>query len=435
MTTYYACSTARGPAGVAVIRVSGPAAAATLAAMTAQPLPPARQAALRRLIDPQNGTLLDQALVLYFAAPSSFTGEDVVECHVHGSAAVVSAVLAVLAKQSGLVAAPPGAFTRQAFDNGKLDLAEVEGLADLVSAETEAQRQQALQQMGGGLSRQYEAWRHELIHALALLEAEIDFAEGEDDVPAGIAGAVGGTVAALASDIRHHLDDGQIGEKIRDGLTMAIIGAPNVGKSSLLNALAKRDVAIVSSTPGTTRDAIEVGLNLAGYAVTLIDTAGLRDTDDAIEAEGVRRARLRAAAADLILEVITPNGTIQHKTGNGICIVNKIDGHALPSGLHNGALHISVKTGDGLPALINYLAEWATSRLDSAEAPIITRHRHRQLLESCAAHLEAATIQTNDSVLAAESLRLAARSLGQITGRVDVEDVLDVIFSSFCIGK
>lgn len=435
MTTYYACSTARGPAGVAVIRVSGPQAKAVIAAMTPLPVPAPRQATLRHLVDPQTGDRLDQALLLYFAAPASFTGEDVAEFHVHGSAAVVSAVLAALGKQPGLVAAPQGAFTRQAFDNGKLDLAEVEGLADLVSAETEAQRKQALQQMGGGLSRRYEAWRHELIHALALLEAEIDFADGEDDVPAGISGAVGGKVAALAADIRRYLDDRQIGEKIRDGLSIAIIGAPNVGKSSLLNALSKRDVAIVSATPGTTRDTIEVGLNLAGYAVTLIDTAGLRETDDAIEAEGVRRARARAATADLVLEVVTPNGVAARHVESGLCIINKIDEHGLSSGLRDDALYISAKTGDGLPVLINHLAMWAANRLSTTEAPIVTRHRHRHLLESCAAQLEAASAHTADSVLAAESVRLAVRFLGQITGRVDVEDVLDVIFSSFCIGK
>ncbi len=435
MTTYYACSTARGPAGVAVIRVSGPAAASVATTMTAQPLPPPRQAVLRQLIDPHTGDRLDQALLLYFAAPASFTGEDVVEFHVHGSAAVLAAVLQVLGLQPGLAAAPPGAFTRQAFDNGKLDLAEVEGLADLISAETEAQRKQALRQMAGNLSRHYEGWRHDLIHALALLEAEIDFAEGEDDVPLGIAGNVGIMVAALAADIRHQLNDAKIGEKIRDGLTIAIIGAPNVGKSSLMNALAKRDVAIVSEIAGTTRDAIEIGLNLAGYAVTLIDTAGLRDTDDAVEAEGVRRARARAETADLVLEVVTRKNSAARQAEHSLLIVNKIDENDLPAGLQAGALHISVKTGAGLPDLISHLANWASTRLSTSEAPVITRHRHRMLLESCAAKLEAAVTHTADSVLAAESLRLAARALGQITGRVDVEDVLDVIFSSFCIGK
>ncbi len=435
MTTYYACSTARGPAGVAIIRVSGPDVATVITTMTLKPVPQPRHAVLRYVVDPVSHERLDQALVLYFAAPASFTGEAVVEFHLHGSAAVISAVLSALAKLDGLVAAPPGAFTRQAFDNGKLDLAEVEGLVDLIAAETEAQRKQALHQIGGQFSNQYEIWRHALVHALALLEAEIDFAEGEDDVPAGISGAVGNKVAALASNIRTHLDDRQIGEKIRNGLSIAIVGAPNVGKSSLLNALAKRDVAIVSATPGTTRDVIEVGLNLAGYAVTLIDTAGLRDTDDAIEAEGIKRARARADMADLVVDVITPENATARYTEHSLRVMNKIDEYGLSAGLHDDAIYISVKTGDGLTALIQHLVEWATTRLNINEAPIITRHRHRILLENCAAQLEAAAAHTRDSVLAAESLRLAARALGKITGRVDVEDVLDVIFSSFCIGK
>jgi tRNA modification GTPase len=424
MSTIYALSSGRAAAGVAVLRISGPAAHDALRQL-AGVVPKLRHATLRTLRHPQTGNALDQALVLAFGAPHSATGEDMAELHIHGGVAVIEAVLAALASLPDLKVAGPGDFTRRAFESGKLDLAEVEGLADLIAAETEAQRAQALRQMEGGLSNLFEAWRHQLIQALALVEADIDFADGEDDVPDGIGAQAGAIIATLRGAWTAQLHDAYRGERLRDGFTVAITGPPNAGKSSLLNALAQRDVAIVSPIAGTTRDSIDVHLNLSGYPVTLIDTAGLRETDDPVEAEGVRRARAKAAAADLVLYLTAdPN---DQPTKPCLRLQTKAD--------INGGIGISAKTGAGLPELIDILANRAATAMAVGEAPTLTRARHREVLTQALGHLDAAEAQDHDLVLAAEELRLAARSLGRITGRVDVEDVLDVIFSSFCIGK
>ncbi len=431
MSTIYALSSGRAAAGVALVRISGPAAHAALRALTGS-LPQLRRATLRTLRHPHSGLALDQALVLAFAAPHSATGEDMAELHIHGGVAVIEAVLAALAEVPGLQAAGPGDFTRRAFDHGKLDLAQVEGLADLIAAETEAQRRQALRQMEGALSLLYEGWRRQLIHALALVEADIDFADGEDDVPDGIGAQAGAIITALTSALQSHLADAGRGERLRDGYTVAITGPPNVGKSSLLNALAQRDVAIVSPIAGTTRDSIEVHLNLSGYPVTLIDTAGLRDTDDPIELEGVRRARAKAASADLVLQLVpaaTP--TVPPDQAGRLAIQTKID--LVPAAAN--ALGVSTLTGAGLPELLAELTRRAASAMAVGDAPALTRARHREALTTALDHLTSARSQNHDLVLAAEELRLAARTLGRITGRVDVEDVLDVIFASFCIGK
>ncbi len=308
--TIFALSSAPGRAGVAVLRISGPSAGAALAALAGS-CPPARHARLARLVDPDTRAAIDRALVLWFPGPASFTGEDVAELHLHGGRAVVAAAVAALAARPGLRPAEPGEFTRRAFDRGKLDLSEVEGLADLIDAETEAQRRQALRQMEGALSRQLAAWRTELVSALAQAEAAIDFPE--DDLPEEIGGQVSHQILGLQSEISSYLGDSRCGERLREGICVALVGAPNAGKSSLLNAFARRPVAIVSEAPGTTRDVIEVHLDLGGYPVTLADTAGLSDLgpeamktgQDGVAAEGMRRARARAATADLKLAILT----------------------------------------------------------------------------------------------------------------------------------
>jgi tRNA modification GTPase len=427
MQTIYALSSGRAAAGVAVVRISGPAAHHALQVLAGGVLQ-LRRATLRTLRHPITQAALDQALVLAFAAPHSATGEDMAELHIHGGVAVIDAVLAALALVPGLTLAAPGDFTRRAFDNGKLDLAQVEGLADLIAAETEAQRAQALRQMDGALSGLFEKWRQQLIGALAYVEADIDFADGEDDVPDGISAQAATIIIGLQAAWSAQLADASRGERLRDGFTVAITGPPNAGKSSLLNVLAQRDVAIVSPIAGTTRDSIEVHLNLSGYPVTLIDTAGLRDTDDPVEAEGVRRARAKAAAADLALYLTADP---KEPAPAGLRVQTKVD---LLDGATPG-LAISTLTGAGLAELIALLSEHAAKAMAVGEAPSLTRARHRDVLSEALGHLSNAQKQQDDLVLAAEELRLAARALGRITGRVDVEDVLDVIFTSFCIGK
>lgn len=432
--TIFALSSGRGPAGVAVIRVSGSRAGETVSRLAGLPLPAPRVAALRALREPETGETIDQSLILWFPAPASFTGEDVAEFHVHGGPAVVSGVLSALGRQKGLRPAEPGEFTRRAFLAGKMDLTQVEGLADLINAETEAQRRQALRQMQGVLTDLYEGWRTRLVRALAYVEADIDFSD-EDDVPEHVSAQVRGQIESLSAELAQHLADGSRGERLRDGLSVAIIGKPNAGKSSLLNALAKREVAIVSNIAGTTRDIIEVHLNLGGYPVTLIDTAGLRDTDDPVEAMGVARARARAEAADLRLH-LTPFGEEPAAVDeNTLSVITKIDlGEAPTPGCRDGRFHISVLSGDGIGELVGHLSGWASSALSGGESVLLTRERHRHALENCRTHLQAALLQP-DLVLMAEDMRLAARALGRITGRVDVEDLLDVIFRDFCIGK
>lgn len=435
--TIYALATAPGKAGVAVVRISGPQAGAALRALSGQNLPEPRRAVRRRLTNPASGDWLDDALVLWFQGPASFTGEDVAELHLHGGRAVVSGVIAALAALPGLRLAEPGEFTRRAFDAGKLDLAAVEGLADLVVAETAAQRRQALRQLGGALTERTETWRKRLVSLLAHTEADIDFPD--EDLPEGVSAAVVTGVQALAREIAVALDDGGRGERLRDGLHVTIIGAPNAGKSSLLNALARRDVAIVSQYAGTTRDVVEVHLELDGYPVTLADTAGLRDSTDPVEQEGIARARVRAAQADIVLAVIDgqewpsiPAAVIPHLTDDTLVIVNKAD---LLNGVPEGvALAISAKTGIGLPELLAALSSRCHSLFDGMQAAPITRTRHREALTACVRCLESA-LNVVLPELVAEEIRLAARALGRISGRVDVEELLDVIFRDFCIGK
>lgn len=438
METIYALSSAGGRAGVAVIRVSGPAAGDVVEALTGGKSPPPREAALRRLVDPASGAALDRALVIRFVAPQSFTGEDVAEFHVHGGRAVVEGVLSALGRLPDLRAALPGEFTRRAFENGKLDLTEAEGLADLIDAETEAQRRQALRQMEGALGQLYEGWRGRLIRVLAYAEAEIDFAD--EDIPGDLMARLGPQIEALAGEIQNHLDDGGRGERLRDGVEVAIVGPPNVGKSSLLNRLAGREAAIVSDEAGTTRDVLEVRLDLGGVPVTLADTAGLREAEGAIEKEGIRRGLAKARSADLRLVMVAAKrgggveGDFDLAQPGDLRIVNKAD---MGEGV-GGALAISALTGAGIEALVAALTERVAALFGASEHPVITRARHREGLEACSFELKRALAglrEGRSGELVAEDLRLAARSLGRITGRVDVEDLLDVVFRDFCIGK
>ena len=435
METIYALSSAAGRAGIAVLRLSGPHVRAAVEALTGRVPGSPRVAELRRLSDPETGAALDRGLLLFFEGPNSFTGEDVAEFHVHGGRAVVAAVLSSFAKIEGLRAAHPGEFTRRGFEAGKLDLTEVEGLADLIDAETEAQRAQALRQMEGALGALYEGWRARLMKALAYAEAEIDFPD--EEVPGDLIEKLGPEIAVLSSEIAAHLDDGGRGERLRDGVEVAIVGPPNAGKSSLLNRLAKREAAIVSDEAGTTRDVLEVRLDIGGVPVTLADTAGLREAAGAVEREGVRRALARAEAADLRIVVAAPDagGDFALAREGDIRVFNKLD---LAGHVPDGAIGVSALTGTGLESLEAALRERIGAAYEAREHPVITRARHREGLRDCAASLSRAgeaLARGLDAELVAEDLRLAARALGRITGRVDVEDLLDVIFRDFCIGK
>ena len=472
--TIYAPATAAGRAAIAIIRLSGPGSGPAVQALAGK-LPPPRVARHVRLSDPDSGAELDDGLVLWFPGPHSVTGEDVAELHLHGSRAVIAAVMAVLHGR-GLRLAEPGEFTRRAFLNDKLDLTQAEAVADLAAAETEAQRRQALRQLDGHLGELYRGWSERLLRLLAHLEAAIDFPD--EDLPPEIEARVASETASLAAEIARHLDDGHRGERLRDGIAVAIVGPPNAGKSSLLNQLARREAAITSPFPGTTRDVIEVAVDLAGYPVVFADTAGLRDSADPVEEEGLRRAVARAGSAELRLFVFDAGcpedarGAAQWPGPDTLLVGNKIDLAPKPSSpspglirgstrgspshasngmagsspamttkggggtrwvLPDNAIPISALTGEGIPALIATLAARIAPTYDIA-APLLTRARHRAALESAAGAL-ARALGADLPELRAEDLRLAWRSLGQITGRADVEDLLDVIFRDFCLGK
>ena len=442
--TIFALASAPGRAGVAVMRVSGPDAGAALDRIAGSPRPAARMAALRRLRG-DDGAVFDTGLVLWFPGPASFTGEDCAELHLHGGPAVIEAAARALSA-AGARPAEAGAFTRRAFENGKLDLTEAEGLADLIDAETEGQRAQALAQMDGALKHLYAGWRDRLIEILAAIEGEIDFPD-EGDVPDALAATAGPPLDALIAELYAHLDDDRRGEKVREGFTIALIGAPNAGKSSLLNALAKRDAAIVTDIPGTTRDIVEVRQVRAGFPVILADTAGLREAADVVEAEGVRRALARAEDADLRLGLVD----VSRETSRGVeafaarlgpgdaLIANKVDLAAPidvepPDGVSRFAL--SAQTGDGLDALEAWLDAVVGERLGGREAPALSRARHRRGVETAREALAAARGRLIDlPELAGADAHRAVRALEALTGRVDVEDVLDRVFSQFCIGK
>lgn len=441
--TIYALASGTGRAGIAVVRLSGPNAGQALGRLSGRTLPEPRRATMAVLSDPASGVRLDRGLVLWFPGPASFTGEDMAEIHIHGGRASVAAILRALSGLGpalGLRMAEPGEFTRRAFMAGKLDLTAAEGLADLVEAETESQRRQALRQMEGALGELCQGWRAAIVRASALMESEIDFSD--QDLPGGLGGAARREIAGLLGSIREHLEDSNRGMRVREGIRVAIVGPPNVGKSTLLNALAEREAAIVSAIPGTTRDVIEVPLDIAGYKVVLADTAGLRDSEDPIEREGVRRALAESKDSDLAILVLDPETAHQAEKiarnhlknqSQYIVIVNKYD---LPGAENFAGIKISAKTGAGLIELIQEIRSRIESRFGSGEelAPVLTRARHRELLEACAGNL-ARALEAKSQELVAEDLRLAARSLGAVTGHVDVENILDAIFRDFCIGK
>ena len=507
--TIFALSSGRPPAAIAVIRISGSRAGAALEALGGK-IPAPRKAALARIRDPRSNEIIDEALALWFPAPNSETGEDTAELQLHGGRAVIAAVLEALAGIEGLKPAEAGEFTRRAFENGKLDLTAVEGLADLVGAETEGQRRQAFRQMKGLLGNRAETWRQRLIQALALVEARIDFSD-EGDVPENLVQPALAIARSLADEIAGALADGGRGERLREGLVVAIAGPPNAGKSTLLNRLARREAAIVSPYAGTTRDVIEVHLDLGGLPVTLLDTAGIRETDDPVELEGVRRARERAAGADLVLWVVdasdagSPRARRPQPAGPAPAawlILNKIDiieqsvsnSESIIESTHKSeqvsrfnkplidivnselpdksepnlrtndtlremvnkgltsksesyfdrndlVFELSDTSGEGFDLLLARLAKFVEDFLAGAESALVTRQRHRHALEETLAALRRAQkgepggeLAGRDDLLA-EELRIASRALGQLTGRVDVEDILDVIFRDFCIGK
>lgn len=438
--TIFAPATPAGRSGVAVFRLSGDKACEALETLTGKPLPPPRMSALRALVNPANGEVIDHALVLAFPAPASFTGEDVVELHTHGGRAVLTAVVEALTALPGLRMAEAGEFTKRAFLNGKMDLTSAEGIADLIHAETDAQRKQALRMVQGELERAYETFRERLLRSLALLEAYIDFPD--EDIPLHVFDELNGEVRALKAELEMHLADNRRGEHIREGICIAIIGAPNAGKSTLMNHLAKRNVSIVSQTAGTTRDVVEVHLDLAGYAAIIADTAGLRDSADEIEQEGIRRALTRAEQADLKLAVFDAtsppdDATRQQIDSNTLIILNKCD-MALASSskqlADQPAYAVSLLTGEGVDALLTEIEARISGLSFSENAPIITRTRHRVAIEQCVSHL-AAFLNGGPIELIAEELRLGTYAMAAVTGRVEVEEVLGEIFRSFCIGK
>ena len=449
--TIFALSSGRPPAAIAVVRICGPNTRLALRRLIGR-IPPPRRAALARVHEPASGEIIDEALALWFPSPHSETGEDMAELQLHGGHAVIAAVLGALGTIEGCRLAEPGEFTRRAFDNGRLDLTEVEGLADLIAAETPAQRRQAFRQLKGLIGDYAEAWRREIIEALALVEAGIDFSD-EADVPEGLLVPALYAAQQLRSKIEAALADGGRGERLREGLVVAIAGPPNAGKSTLLNRLARREAAIVSPYPGTTRDVIEVHLNLDGYPVTLLDTAGIRDSDDPVEQEGVRRALNRAAEADLVLWVsdasatgIAPDKHVENCFKSATWTVkNKSDllvdklwiNCESPSSTSERTFAISATTGAGMEALLEALSAYARDYFSAVETPLVTRSRHRQALERTVSALDRALAQgaSGSEELIAEELRSAAVTLGRLTGRVDVEDILDVIFRDFCIGK
>lgn len=493
--TIFALSSGRGPAAIAVVRISGPRAGEALKALGCK-IPEPRKAGLARIRDTASGDVIDEGLALWFPGPRSETGEDIVELQLHGGRAVIAATLAALSRVEGLRPAEAGEFTRRAFENGKLDLTAVEGLADLVNAETEGQRRQAFRQMKGALGQRAEGWREKLIRALALVEARIDFSD-EADVPEDLVAPALDIARELETEIAAALADGHRGERLREGLVVAIAGPPNAGKSTLLNRIARREAAIVSPYAGTTRDVIEVHLDLQGLPVTLLDTAGIRETEDPIELEGVRRAQARAAAADLVLWVVdasesaagdvsmsmaadggsletgepgklstSVNGPARWLVRNKVDLVaenedklislatseldcrtnnslkNKVNFSSSGENesrfqTNDFVFNISATAGTGFENLLKRLAEFAEEFMAGAESALITRERHRHALREALAALQRCLdpkLAGREDLLA-EELRAAAHALGRLTGRVDVEDVLDVIFRDFCIGK
>jgi tRNA modification GTPase len=430
--TIIALSSGALPSGVAVVRLSGLLCSKVINDCLSTVVTP-RLARLVTISNPVNQEPLDKGLALYFPAPASFTGDDCLELHLHGGRAVVNAVLNMLTAFDGIRLAEPGEFSRRAFENGKLDLTEVEGIADLVVSETEAQRKQALAQTRGDSRETYEGWRKRLIHMRAMIEAELDFSE-EEDIPEEISQEGFNQVKSLKQEIETHLADNRAGEIIRDGFKIALMGKPNAGKSSLLNALAKRNVAIVTNEAGTTRDILDIHLDINGYAVIISDTAGLRQSENIVEVEGIKRALNKGQDADLVIwlkDINDKNDNPQLDFDDVLYLISKDDNATMKPGRS-----ISVSKAHGIDALLSEIQSRIESRIDTRDTSLISRLRYRIALEECLGHLDfVLTANMSDIELKAETLRHASDCIGRITGRIDVEDLLDVIFSEFCVGK
>ncbi len=446
MDTIFALSSGGLPAGVAVIRLSGPDVRGVLAEMTGTAIPPERRMVLRALRDPGTGLFLDRALVYWMAKPASFTGDDCAEFHCHGGVATVQAVIDSLAKQRALRMADAGEFTRRAFDNGRLDLTQVEGLADLIGAETEAQRRQALAIAEGSVAREIAGLRDRLIGVLAQVEARIDFSD-EDDVDEGTF-SLDAALREIDGQVRELLGSAEAAERVRSGLRVALIGPPNVGKSTLVNTLAARDVAIVHDTPGTTRDVLEARLDIFGYPVHVFDTAGMRAGGGAVEQEGMRRARRAAGASDLVLVLDDGSGSLEDDEwvvdGEELCGVctwrvrtktDLVDDHNRNRIGTAYDVYISAQSGEGLAALRTRLGAFARSRMATGDSGVIARQRQRDALDRCRDAVAKAKVPEQPLEITAEHIRAALHEVGVITGRVDVERVLDRLFGEFCIGK
>lgn len=444
-STIYALSTVYGKSGVAVIRISGPAALETVRRMTLLPAENinSRKAHFVKLLSARDGSLLDHSLLLYFPAPHSFTGEDIVELHTHGSRAVIASVLDSLSSLPDYRLAEPGEFSKRAFYNHKMDLTEAEGLADLIDADTAEQQKYALRQMEGGLKNLYDGWRSRLVDLLAHLEAYIDFPD--EDLPVDLTSGMMNDVFKLCSEIETHLNDGKSGERLRDGFRVVIVGAPNAGKSSLLNAVARRDAVIVSDIAGTTRDAIDIHLDLGGYPVIFTDTAGLREAEEAIEQQGIAMAWRKIEDADLIISLFDASqDSVQvfdklKKTYHNkmLIVANKIDkltSEQCSKLQKQGCMLISAKQAQGIGELLEIITGRIASRFTSGSNMLITRARYREALQNTLDNLQRFGFD-KPIELTAEDIRLAARELGKITGRIEVDEILDKIFGSFCIGK
>jgi tRNA modification GTPase len=436
MTTIFAPITSAFNAGISVVRISGSEVKKCLKSLGVKEEIEHQKISFQKIRDPQNNEIIDETLISFFANPHSFTGEDVAEISIHASPFILKKLLEILSSQPNCRLAEAGEFSKRAFLNGKIDLIQAEAIPDLIAAETEMQHRQALRQLEGELGKIYEDWRFRLIEISAMIEAAIDFPD--EDLPKNVVDNVEESVTKLSSEIKNHLSDKKIGQKIKDGLNLAIIGAPNVGKSSLLNFLAKSDVAIVSEIAGTTRDVIDIHLSIAGIALKISDTAGIHETTDKIEAEGIRRALLKAKNADIkILMLDAANPVLKQDLidENTIIVVNKID--LLSSNSHFDKLNvtnISLTENINTQELIKKLEEKILEMIPQQTSPLITQERYRNLLTNCLNNLEHFSMQKNIE-LAAEDLRLAAREIGKIIGRVEVDDILNIIFSRFCIGK
>jgi tRNA modification GTPase len=433
----FALATPAGKSGVAIVRLSGPQALGALQTLSGIDAIAPRRAYYVTLR--HNQYVIDRGIALYFKGPRSFTGEDVVELQIHGGLAVIRQLLEVLSSMKNLRPAEPGEFSRRAFANGKMDLMEAEGLADLIDAETLHQKTQAERQMEGELSHYYDELRRQITHVLAHLEAYIDFPD--EEIPDSVIAGLGKDIASIQSTIAAALKDQKRGERLREGITIVILGAPNAGKSSLLNTIAKKDAAIVSARAGTTRDAIEIHLDICGYPAILVDTAGLRETVDEIEGEGVRRALARAADADIKLVLFDgekwpslDKASPKLLDDSAIAVVNKSDLLGKREAAPIEAHFISTKTGEGVEALLSMLEQKIIRFFSGASAPFITRNRHRALLSEASAWLEKSLVPA-PLELTCEDLRQAALAVGKITGKIQVDDVLDIIFKQFCIGK